>query len=228
MRNYTVNWGKFLILRWFVASWLLHGVHVLDKTERMLYVCFEMLALLLFYAMMFLCGVKCWVWYVVAFAVLHTITWLVDSHWLVGYREVDTRFRGKGIAAVIGYLEKVKDELSNYPNIESIGVYGSMSRRMFHDRSDLDLRVIQNGFSLPLFFKIQQLRFVGIWKYKIPLDLKLVDSVEYVKNEMREDEKPIMIFKRHASFYNEGVSFEDLKKEPEKFTKAYTLSSQNL
>lgn len=227
MRNYTVNWGRFLVIRWFVASWLLHGVHVLDKTERLLYIFFELLALVLCYVVMMLCGVNCWVWYLVAFIILHTITWLIDSHWLVGYREVNKNFRGKGINSVIEFLEYSKQKLAHYENIEAIGVYGSISRRMYHDRSDLDLRIIQNAFSLPLFFDVQKLRFIGIWKYKIPLDLKLVDSVEYVKNEMRDDEKPVMIYKKHDSFYNEGVSFEELKNDSEKFTKAYTLMQQS-
>lgn len=62
-----------------------------------------------------------------------------------------------------------------------------------------------------------KLRTVGIWKYKIPMDLKLVDSVEFLKKEMREDEHPIVPYNKYESFYNEGDSYEMLKRNPENY-----------
>ena len=98
---------------------------------------------------------------------------------------------------------------------------------MYHDRSDLDLRVLQEGISLKVFWQIQKLRFIGIWRYKIPLDLKLVDSIEYLIDEMREDEKPIVIYKAEQYIYNEGASFSSLKDNPKDFLKVNTLAKDN-
>ena len=136
MRNYSYNWGRLLIVRWFIASWLLHGVHVLDKTERNLYVFFELLFLIVIMCIMYFIGVRELYNYFIAFVILHTFTWLVDSHWLVGYREVNKNFKSKGIKAVIQYSEYVKKQLYSFNNVVGIGLYGSMSRRMVHDRSD--------------------------------------------------------------------------------------------
>lgn len=219
MRNYTYKWGRFLVVRWFVASWLLHGVHVLDKTERTYYIISELVLQLIPIAILYACGVKVWWLYVLSIVIIHSITWLVDSHWLVGYREVDKHFQSKGIYAVIEYVDYVKKELEIFPTVKVIALYGSMSRRMFHNRSDLDLRVLQIGKSFILFLTIQKLRFVGIWRYKIPLDLKLVDSIEYLKEEMREDEKAVVVYKTLTTFYNEGGSFAELKNNPSRFLK---------
>lgn len=220
MRNYKINWGKYLFFRWFVASWLLHGVHVLDKTEKSLRIVFELIFIFIPSIVLLLNGVDS-IWsYLLLFGLVHTVFWLFASHWLVGYREVDKGFKGKGIQSIIDYLEYVKLQLMSQKTVVAIAVYGSLSRNKYHDRSDLDLRVLQEKpISLKLFFIITKLRFIGIWKYKIPLDLKLVDSIEYLKNEMRIDEKPIMIFKKYASFFNEGDDFTSLQAKPNLYLK---------
>ena len=219
MRNYTFNWGKLLFFRWFFASWLLHGVHVFDKTERNYYVMCELVAFSCLCLVFYLAGIKLWWVYLVTFLALHTATWLVDSHWLVGYREVDKTFHGKGISSVIDFAQLTKRELVKYDSVKAICIYGSLCRRMYHDRSDMDLRVVQTGRSFLLFWTIQKLRFIGIWRYRIPLDLKLVDSVGYLQKEMRIDEKPIMVFKRDLHFYNEGDTFNELFSQPERYLK---------
>lgn len=217
MRNYTYVWGNLLFFRWFAASWLLHGVHVLDKTEKFLYVFFETLLIAVVFGIMYAVGCPWWA-YGVAFIVIHTLTWLMDSHWLVGFREVDKKFCSKGIAATLEYIEIVSNVFSGLPDVEAVLVYGSMSRRMFHNRSDLDIRIWQSGFSLKAFFMVQKYRFIGIWKYRIPLDLKLVDSMEYLKKEMRSDEKAIVGYSKGGKpVYNSGFTLSDIKADPSEF-----------
>ena len=218
MRNYTYNWGSLLFFRWFIASWLLHGVHVLDKTEKTLYVLFETLLLVIVGAGLYILDCKQWWCYLIAFVIIHTFTWLTDSHWLVGFREVDKNFKSKGIIATLEYIELVSKVFSKQPNVEAVLVYGSMSRRMFHNRSDLDIRIWQNRFSLKTFFLVQKYRFIGIWKYRIPLDLKLVDSMEYLKKEMRSDEKAIVGYsKDNKPIYNSCFELSDIKAKPSEF-----------
>lgn len=218
MRNYTYSWGYFLFFRWFAASWLLHGVHVLDKTEKYLYVFFEVLLIVVVFGIMYALGCQTWWAYLIALIMVHTITWLTDSHWLVGFREVDKKFSSKGIILTLEYIEMVSHVFSKLSNIEAVLVYGSMSRRMFHNRSDLDIRIWQDGFSLKTFFMVQKYRFIGIWKYRIPLDLKLVDSMEYLKREMRSDEKAIVGYSKDGKpVYNSGFTLSDIKANPSEF-----------
>lgn len=219
MRNYSYNWGKLLIFRWFIASWLLHGVHVFDKTEKFYYIICELVIQIIPLFILFLLNVQDWWIYLLSILIIHTITWLCDSHWLVGYREVNKKFKSKGIQGVINYINVVEKELKTNKNVSLIAIYGSLSRRKFHDRSDLDLRILQEHKDFYLFLKIQKLRFIGIWKYKIPLDLKLVDSEDYLKHEMREDEKAIVVYKKYEKVYNEGLNFKEIENNPQLFLK---------
>ena len=60
-----------------------------------------------------------------------------------------------------------------------------------------------------------KLRAVGIWKYKIPMDLKIVDSQEYLRREMREDEHPIIAYNKYDTFYDmKGDKYIHLKQNP--------------
>lgn len=66
------------------------------------------------------------------------------------------------------------------------------------------------------------MRAVGIWKYKIPMDLKIVDSQDYLRKEMREDEHPIIAYNKYDSFYDmKGDSYEALKANPLTYRKDY-------
>lgn len=218
MRNYTYNWGNLLFFRWLAASWLLHGVHVFDKTEKSLYILFELLITAVCFGVAYLADCRHWWAYLIIFCVIHTITWLTDSHWLVGFREVDKHFKGRGIVSTLNYIERVGKEFAHDPNVEAVLVYGSMSRRMYHERSDLDIRIWQSKASLKTFLKVQKYRFIGIWKYRIPLDLKLVDSMDYLKQEMRPDEKAIVAYSRgDKPVWNQGFSLAEIQSAPETF-----------
>lgn len=216
MRNYSINWGRWLFFRWLPISWTLQAVHVLDTKEKIFRIVLELIPVAVIVVLVAM-GVYSW-WVALAlFVVLHTIFWLFDSTWLVGFREVYTDFRGKGIQSVIDFVDWSIKELKDCDNISAITIYGSICRHKYHDRSDFDLRIVQERSSLKTFFKMIKLRTVAICKYRIPIDLKLVDSVEFLKREMREDEHPIVPYNKYVSFYNEGDSYEMLKANPEKY-----------
>jgi predicted nucleotidyltransferase len=104
---------------------------------------------------------------------------------------------------------------------EAILVYGSLCRKRFHDKSDLDLRIIRRKGviqTLNLFFICIWLRTIGVWFFNIPLDLKMIDNLHFLEKEMRYDEKPIVIFCRDSfEICNRGVEFKVLKENPKSF-----------
>ncbi len=213
MRNYTYNWGRLLFFRWLIVSWTLQAVHVLDKREQIFRILIELIPLLFIGIFAWL---GCYPWWVFGccFLVIHTLFWLLDSTWLVGFREVCPKFKGKGLQSVIDYVDWCIKELKDCDNITAITIYGSICRHKYHDRSDFDLRIVQERSSLKAFLKMVKLRIVAIYKYRIPIDLKLVDSVEFLKKEMRDDEHPIVPFNKYDTFYNEGDKYETLKANP--------------
>lgn len=218
MRNYNYNWGKFLFIRWFVVSWSLQAIHVLDKSEMLFRIVLEAIPLLLLALLYNIVSYPFWV-AVVLFLLIHTFFWLFDSTWLVGYREVNKHFKGKGIESIVKFVDWSIEELKFCDNITAIAIYGSICRRKYHDRSDFDFRIVQKKGSLKTYFKMIKLRTVAIWKFKIPIDLKLVDSVDFLKEEMREDEHPIIPYKTMSCFYNEGDSYEYFKTNTHEYLK---------
>ena len=217
MHNYFISWGKFLFLRWLPISWTLQAVHVLDKKEMVFLIVLELIpiAVIVWLAVV---GVFSWWAALGAFVVLHTLFWLFNSTWLVGFREFYTGFKGKGILSVIDFVDWSMEELKDCGNISAIAIYGSICRHKYHDRSDFDLRIVQERSYLKTYFKMIKLRAVAIWKYRIPIDLKLVDSVDFLKEEMREDEHPIIPFNKYNTFYDmKGDLYDDLKQHPMKY-----------
>lgn len=221
MRNYSINWGKFLFFRWFPISWTLQAVHVLDRKERAFRIGLELIPVAVIVTLASVCIYSWWV-ALALFVVLHTLFWLFDSSWLVGFREVYTGFKGKGIQSVIDYVDWAVEELKDCDNISAVTIYGSICRHMYHDRSDFDLRIVQEHPTLKAYFIGIKLRAVGIWKYKIPMDLKIVDSQDYLRKEMREDEHPIIAYNKYDIFYDmKGDSYEALKANPLAYRKDY-------
>lgn len=221
MRNYSVRWGKFLLFRWLLTSWVLQAIHVLDSREKIFRVVLELIPVSLIIVLAVVGAYPWWVALLFSF-VLHTLFWLFDSTWLVGFREVYTGFKGKGLQSVIDFVDLCVEELKDCDNISAIAIYGSICRHMYHDRSDFDLRIVQDNPTLRTYFIGIKLRAVGIWKYKIPIDLKIVDSQEYLKKEMRDDEHPIIAYNKYDTFYDIlGDSYESLKANPMTYRKDY-------
>ena len=205
----------------FPVSWTLQAVHVLDRKERAFRIGLELIPVAVIVTLASVCIYSWWV-ALALFVVLHTLFWLFDSTWLVGFREVYTGFKGKGIQSVIDYVDWAVEELKDCDNIGAVTIYGSICRHMYHDRSDFDLRIVQDYSSLKTYLIGIKLRAVGIWKYKIPMDLKIVDSQDYLRKEMREDEHPIIAYNKYDSFYDmKGDSYEALKANPLTYRKDY-------
>ena len=220
MRDYKIKWGKYLLFRWILVSWTLQAVHVLDKSERIFRIFLELF--FLFPAIVIYdtsnSNSKIYAFaYVIA---IHSLFYLFNSTWLVGYREVNKKFKGKGIQSIVDFSKYVKEDIKNC-DYNAILLYGSLARKKYHIRSDLDIRIIKSSnYNIKLFFKAIKYRAIGIWKYKIPVDLKVVDTMDYLKKEMRDDEHPIIISKKeNFEVYNEGVPFEFLEKSPNEFVK---------
>lgn len=224
MRNYSINWGKFLIIRWLSISWVFQAIHVLDKGEQFFRIIIELIPVM-FIGLLVVFQYISWWSALILFVFIHTLFWLFNSTWLVGFREIYTRFKGKGLQSVIDYTDWASKYLKDCNNITVIAIYGSICRHMYHDRSDFDLRIVQSRGLIKTYLKMIVLRTVAIWKYRIPIDLKLVDSEDFLKNEMRVDEHPIIVFNRNDFFYDlSGDKYDYLKANVDKYLKSNNLN----
>ncbi len=83
-------------------------------------------------------------------------------------------------------------------DVEAVLVYGSFCRKQFHNRSDLDIRVLRKPglFALVrLMILTWSLRYLSVLR-RLPTDLLVVDSLAFIRNQMRKDEQPVVLFKR--------------------------------
>lgn len=88
----------------------------------------------------------------------------------------------------------MQTRMAKYESITGVMVYGSLSRGVWHDKSDLDTRIIHkkgiiNSFIAYLIVHSERIRAVF---NKQPLDMYMADSVEFL-NLMRDDEFPIFL-----------------------------------
>jgi len=221
MRQYKLNWGRYLLFRWLPVSWTLQAIHTLDKTEKYLRLSFELIILSLCLLILAIFNLANFTSAIISIVAIHTLFWLFDSSAYVGLRECFGFIRNSGIVVAISYLNYVKWLLTKVDCSEAILVYGSLCRKKFHDKSDLDLRIIRRSGAMrtvKLFFICIWLRTIGVWFFNIPLDLKIVDNLHFLEKEMRDDEKPIVIFCRDSfEICNRGVEFKALKANPISF-----------
>ena len=163
----------------------MQAVHVLDRRRKSFSYRIGGVPVAVIVTLASVCIYSWWV-ALALFVVLHTLFWLFDSTWLVGFREVYTGFKGKGIQSVIDYVDWAVEELKDCDNIGAVTIYGSICRHMYHDRSDFDLRIVQDYSSFENVFnryQIEGCRYLEV--QKIPMDLKIVDSQDYLRKEMR-------------------------------------------
>lgn len=214
------KWGKLRIVRFLLIGWTFQAVHTLDLTEKLFRIVFEGVLFILFvlWYRKLTPSPLSWISYIAIFAILHTVVLLINGAGLDGLRECFEFIKNPGIEGIISYLLIVRKLIVPGDAAECILVYGSMTRNMFHDRSDLDVRIIRRtGIWRSLYIMLLAigLRAIAAWLYHIPLDLKVVDSMDYLKAEMRSDEKPIVVYCRPGfEIFNRGVDLTEVCRNP--------------
>jgi len=204
--------GKGRTYRNVAIGWITHSLHSTDVSEMAFRAGIEGVALALtcvFYRHWLTNSL--WKPLLAAGITVHTVLWLLDGNFWVYLRP-----KNPGLPRIIRFLEQVRSAFLRFPASEAILVYGSMCRRQFHDRSDLDLRVIRRKssiwglYALALGFLFRSYSFF----LRLPVDLQVVDSLEFLDRQMRADEHPILLFTSGALRLNPSMSFDELVKNP--------------
>ena len=152
----------------------------------------------------------------------HTLMWFLSGNFWVYVLDSFTFFRNPGLPKIIKFIARARALFTKYPACEAILIYGSMCRFQFHARSDLDLRIVRRrgslwGFvALVLGFALRVKSFLLF----LPVDLQVVDSFEFLRTQMRADEKPIAVYVRPGREVEAVLSFDRLVENPEIVLKA--------
>ncbi len=178
-------------------NWLSQGILYMDTTELLFRIGSEFLGLCLFVLLSsFLLQIDIFHWKTILFSILivHTIYWIVFSNWWALMLFAFPGLRNAGENATCYYLSKMAARLETRQAIKALLVYGSVTRGEWHDKSDIDVRILRkeglvNGFqAFVIVMKERYRAFLG----GQPLDLFLADEINFL-NKMRSDEKPFVL-----------------------------------
>jgi hypothetical protein len=211
--------GKYRALRNIPIGWVLQAIHSTDESERFFRVLLELLFFFLSYFIIFLTsglppGLAIVVFLMIT---IHTFMFIVNGNFLVYLLDSFTWVKNPGIQNLLLYIKKCEKYFTIFNCCDAILIYGSMCRSQLHIRSDLDLRIVRRLdsklglLSLPIGFLM---RFYSLFVL-VPVDLEVVDSFDFLTGQMRDDEKPIVVYLREGIFMkNSGLNISDVIKNP--------------
>jgi hypothetical protein len=212
--------GKYRAIRNITVGWVTHAIHSTDFSERLFRIVIEILLFLLCFTLVinwepFKTDIL--ISAAVSIIVCHTIMWLFDGNFWIYMLDSFYWVRNPGINRILSYVRMCRRILKIADLSNAILIYGSMCRAEFHNRSDLDLRVIRRTDSwlgilcLPIAFFLRIISFFIL----LPVDLQVVDSMGFINEQMRKDEFPIVVYLRNGfSLKSIGKKFSDIENNP--------------
>ena len=212
--------GKYRAIRNLSIGWITHAIHSTDYSEKIFRIIIEMVLML---------GLFTYIYYwsaferditasaIVAFILSHTIMWLLDGNFWVYVLDSFHWMKNPGINKIVSYVKLCRKLFQLADLSEAILIYGSMCRGEFHNKSDLDLRIVRRSDSwlgvlcLPIALFLRAVSFFII----LPVDLQVSDSFEFLDRQMRNDEIPIVVYVRDSfRFRASKNTFLEIEKNP--------------
>lgn len=143
--------------------------------------------------------------------------WLLDGNFWVCMLDSFDQVKNPGIRKIISYVKLSRRLFLLVDTCDAILIYGSMCRSKFHNRSDLDLRILRRKDLWSGYFCLPIALFLRIYSFFtiLPVDLQVVDTIEFLNRQMREDELPIVVYLRNGFQLDApGRSFDGVEKNP--------------
>ena len=177
-----------------IKNWIHQGFTYLDTTEKCYRVIWELIPFCILVWILSYTKLPIWASSVMSFFFSHTLNWAFNDNIWTCIQFTFPWAMNPGNKKTLTYLEDMGRRIANYDCITGVMVYGSLARGVWHDKSDLDTRILRkpglwNGFKCYLIVHGERLR---AFVYKQPLDMYMADSVKFL-NLMRDDEFPIFL-----------------------------------
>ncbi len=205
-------------------NWLHQAVTYMDKGERAFRLTVELAEFALVWAVLRLivsldAGFT-WAYPVLAALVVHTFNWITNGNiWALLLFSFPSLLN-KGEAETCAYLNAMGARLEGERSVAGLAIFGSAARSEWHNRSDIDMRIVRRPGTLNL-IRAASVTVRERWLALLarqPLDLYLADDVAFLRL-MRADEPPIFLIKRDPSLEkeypgNEPVILRSLRAKP--------------
>ena len=175
--NLLFKFKIFIIL----SNWTFQGMLYADKTERLFRLLLDGIMTLVFYVILINFISSGYIALIFAFLIAHTFNWIFNGQLFVLGRYIG--IKPNRHETFINYMDELKYRAEKEISIQSVAVYGSMSRKESSESSDLDVRIIRkkgiiHGLRACMFgFYERKWALMN----KFPLDLYIVDSIEHLK-----------------------------------------------
>jgi predicted nucleotidyltransferase len=183
---------------WNLArNWLHQAMTYMDTGERSFRVAIELLEISVLAFVFLSVGVGHLTSILGACVLVHTFNWITNGlFWSVMLFSFPN-MRNAGEYRTCEYLNKMTERLKGIESISGLALYGSVSRGQWHERSDIDMRILRKpGFGnlISAAACMMRERFIALL-HKQPMDMYLADGTDYLL-KMRADENPIFLIKR--------------------------------
>ena len=210
--------GRYRAFRNLPVGWALQILHSTDKSDRNFRIIAELLCLcLVLLAVYFVLGSVSSIDALVSLTAVHTVAWLLMGNFWVYMLDSFKFVKNTGLDDTLNFIQFVSIIHRRCDCANAVLIYGSFCRNMFHVRSDLDLRIVRRTDSprglLALYYGVL-IRAYSFFKM-IPVDYQVVDSMSFLKRQMRDDEHPVVAYRREGFFVeNEGLDLSTILANP--------------
>ncbi len=198
--NKKASPGGFPKPQTLIKNWIHQGLLYMDRSEQIFKLLTEAIEFLVVFALLYFSGQHrmsitgiC----VASFIIVHSYNWVTNNLFWSIVMFAFPKLKNRGMKQTVQYLRNMADRLRENDSITGLALYGSISRRQWHDRSDLDLRLLRApGFINMLRANLVMMkeRFIA-FLLRQPTDIFLADDVAFLA-KMRSDEKPVLLIKR--------------------------------
>ena len=134
---------------------------------------------------------------VISFIVVHTFNWITNNLFWSIVIFAFPNLKNRGREQTVKYLKNMANRLRGNESITGMALYGSITRKQWHERSDLDIRLLRSsGFLNAIHANLIMMRerFIA-FLLRQPTDIFLADDISFLL-KMRSDEKPLFLIKR--------------------------------
>lgn len=208
-KNKAILGGKteYIVI---IKQWIHQGFTYLDKTEMFYRLIWELIPFLIFFPILYLTfEVNILMSVLISLVLGHTLNWIFNFNFWTCLCFTFPNLKNPGNDATIKYLKGIQKRMLKADSIGGCMVYGSMSRGVWHIKSDLDMRILRkpgiiNGFKSYLI--VFRERIIAVW-FKQPLDLFMADSIEFL-DKLRDDEFPVFLKNEDERLYKRYQSKE--------------------
>jgi predicted nucleotidyltransferase len=181
-------------------NWIAQGIGYMDSGERTIRIIVEVFLIGLAYVLLqevWHEPNRWWCMIALAGAMVHTANWVLNGNFVALCLFAFPQLKNRGDANTAEYLNGMASRLSGTHSITAILLYGSIARKAWHQRSDIDIRLLRKAGVVNLvaaWLLLTRERVLALFQWQ-PIDIYLADDVDFLAF-MRADEHPIFLLKR--------------------------------